>query len=182
MSNEKIDATIVRIFKEKLSQLKSGEQVGMEIYFFFDDSYWFYRENRLIGREENYAIISMLIDEFKPTHYALVADTNARDPHTNAIMYEQLMACIVSPVGEHKTTFQPYDRLHNGKIKLSRPRMSTDGLQLGGIGVSLFEPAPEMIADADRKASLLGFFAKVIAAEKMPYVDIKDPAPGASKH
>lgn len=182
MSNEKIDATIVRIFREKLSQLKSGEQIGMEFYLFFDDSYWFYKENSLINREENYAIISMLIDEFKPSHYALVADTNARDPHTNAIMYEQLMACIVSPDGDHKTTFQPYDRLHNGKIKLSRPRMSMDGLQLGGIGVSLFQPAPEMIADAARKAELMEFFATIIAAEKMPYLDIKDLVPGAQKH
>lgn len=180
MSNEKIDATIGRIFKQKLSELKIGGQIGSEFYLFFADHFWLYKQNTLIGREGNYAIVSLLIEEFKPTDYALVADTNVRDPHTNKIMYEQLMACIVSADGNHKTFLQPYDRLHNGKIKLSRPRMSMDGLQMTGVGVSLFNLPLNFTPDAEKKAELLEFFGAVIAAEKTPYQD--DAAPSPAKH
>lgn len=172
MSNEKIDATIVKIFKKKLAELKIGEQVGTEFYLFFDDSFWLYKENTLIGKEGNYAIVSMLIAEFKPSNYAILADTNVRDYHTNNIIYEQLMACIVSAEGEHKTFFQPYDRLPNGKIKLSRPRTSMDGLQMTGIAVSLFDASSKISLDAEKKAELLDFFRAVIEAEKAPYEPI----------
>ena len=180
MSNPKIDTTIGKIFRQKLSELKIGGQVGTEFYLFFADDFWLYKENSLIGREGNYAVVSMLIEEFKPSHYALVADTNVRDPHTNNIMYEQLMACIVSADGKHKTFFQPYDRLHNGKIKLSRPRTSMDGLQMTGIGVSLFEPPTGLVSDPEAKAQFLQFFSSVIAAEKVPYLE--DAAPSPTKH
>lgn len=171
MSIHRIESTIARIFKEKLALLKSGEQLAMEFYLCFDDGYWLYTEDSLLDREQNYAVMRMIIGAFKPQFYAVVSDTNARDPHTNKIMYEQLMAFIVSPTGVNKTMLQPYDRLPSGKIKLTRPRKVMEGAAWGGIGTRLFDSFENSPLRPGAEESLVKFFDVAIASEKLPYAE-----------
>lgn len=40
MDIDRIEMIVARIFKEKLAELKIGEQVGVEFYLFFEDGFW----------------------------------------------------------------------------------------------------------------------------------------------
>lgn len=171
MQNEKIEFTVARIFKEKLAQLKKGNQLGLEFYLFFEDGFCMIPENTKLERDHNYLIMSMLINRAKPSHYAVVSDTNVRDYHTMAIMFEQLMASITAADGTTRTMLQPYDRLPNGKIKLTRPRVAMDGAQMSGIAVSLFDDLGANIPDAPEKTQFLEMFEQELLSEKRPYQD-----------
>lgn len=176
MNKQTVESTVAAIFKETLGELKTGKNVHMAFYLFFQDGYWKFPGTGQ-DKDTNYALVSYLIDRVKPQAYALVSDTFARDYHTNEIMYEQLMACVVGADGVHNTIFQPYDRLPNGKIKLSRPRKTMDGLTLTGIAVSLFEPTPDIFPNEEAKAEFSALFEARIAFEKVPYREGFEPTP-----
>lgn len=169
MSDLKVDTVISRIFKEKLDQLKRGNQVGMEFYLFFEDGFWLYDGERKLSKEQNYAVMRTVICEFQPLFYAIVSDTNARDPLTYKILYEQLMACIVSPDDKNKTYFQPYDRMPNGKIKLTRRRGCLEGAMFGGIGVSLYQPNPDEMRIPEQRAEFIAAMTEIIQRDKRAY-------------
>lgn len=166
-----VETTVAKIFREKLAQLKKGERVDIEFYLFFEDGFWMIPANTKLEKDHNYLILSMVINKFKPSHYAIVSDTNVRDYHTMKILFEQLMASVTNADGITKTILQPYDRLPNGKIKLTRPRVAMDGAQMTGIATELFDNLAEGMPEFEARQNLMDMFEQKLAAEKRPYDD-----------
>lgn len=189
MDKQRIETTVSEIFMDTLAELKRGKQIEMNFYLFFADGYWKFPETNL-PKEGVYAMVNLVVDALQPEAYCLVSDTNVRDPETYEIMYEQLFACIVEKNGVGMSMFKPYDRLPNGKIKLTRPQDSMEGLAMSGRATEMYDPAPAVFPDASIKEAFVQMHKNMIAKDKVCYKDYtKKPdgkpeadAKGKSRH
>lgn len=170
MDKQRIETTVSEIFMDTLAELKQGKQIEMNFYLFFADGYWKFPETNL-PKEGVYAVVNLVVNSLQPEAYCLVSDTNVRDPKTYEIMYEQLFACVVEPSGVRLSMAKPYDRLPNGKIKITRPQESMEGVTMGGTVTEMYDPAPDVFPDASIKAAFIQMHKNMIAKDKVAYKD-----------
>jgi hypothetical protein len=174
MDKQRIESTVSEIFEENLAELKKGKTVEMNFYLFFADGYWKFPETNL-PKEGLFAMVNIVVNALKPEAYCLVSDTNARDPKTYEIMYEQLFACVVEPAGVKMSIAKPYDRLPNGKIK-TRPQESMDNVSMGGRVTEMYDPAPAIFPDERTKSLFIEMHKSMVAKDKVAYRDITKAA------
>lgn len=170
MDKQRIEVTVSEIFKENLAALRQGRQIEMNFYLFFADGYWKFPETKL-PKEGLYAMVNLVVNSLQPEAYCLVSDTFVRDPQTNEIMYEQLLAVIVEKQGVGLSMYKPYERLPNRKIKLTRPQHSLDGLAMSGRATEMYDPAPNVFADESLMAAFIQMHKNMIAKDKVAYKD-----------
>jgi hypothetical protein len=175
MDKQKIEATVTEIFSKDLADLKAGKQVEMRFYLFFTDGYWKVPGDKL-EKQALYGYVNLLVESFKPEAFCLASDTYVRDPATMEVMYEQLIACVVEPDGPGMSIMKPYDRLPNGKIKLTRPQESMEGATMMGPIHSLYEPGPNVFPNEAFKQAFLERQRQIIDEQKVAYKDISAPA------
>jgi hypothetical protein len=170
MDKQKIEVTVSEIFMDKMAELKQGKELDMSFYLFFSDGYWKFPETDL-PKEGVYAIVNLVVNALQPDAYCLISDTNVRDPETMKIMYEQLFACIVEKDGVGMSMFKPYERLPNGKIKLTQPQRSMEGVVMSGRATEMYDPVPHVFPDLQSKSMFVEMHKNMIAKDKIPYQD-----------
>jgi hypothetical protein len=177
MDKQKLEATVTEIFSKNLADLKAGKNIEMAFYLFFADGYWKVPGDKL-EKPALYDYVNVLVEAFKPEAFCLASDTYVRDPATMEIMYEQLIACVVEPDGPGMSIMKPYDRLPNGKIKLTRPQESMEGATMMGPIHSLYQPAPNPFPNEAFKKAFLERQKQFIDEQKVAY---KEVAPTTEK-
>lgn len=177
MQQKVVDAIVASVFKEAITELKAGKEVSMNFYLFFKDSYWRFPDEGL-GKDDLTAAVHIMNNYVKPEAYAMVSDTFVRHPETREVMYEMLIASIVTKGEAPKMIAQRYDRLPSGKISLSRPRQNMGEIDSSGRMVELFEPIPMHVLLAPETTTLVQPYLERLKKEKVSVAQDHMPDPG----